>query len=96
MITSVPQSDIPAILIHQLECFFPINEEDKECIIERLGGYFSDVRSVLVQIPISIIIVTVKHILIPFIQVNILYSFISFQERSSCLLIPSLRIKYIT
>jgi len=38
MITSVPQSDIPAILIHQLESFFPISDEDKECINERLGG----------------------------------------------------------
>ena len=38
MITSVPQSNIPAILIHQLESFFPISEEEKECINERLGG----------------------------------------------------------
>ena len=38
MITSVPQSDIPAILIHQLESFFPISDKDKECINERLGG----------------------------------------------------------
>ena len=38
MIISVPQSDIPAILIHQLESFFPISEKDKECINERLGG----------------------------------------------------------
>lgn len=38
MITSVPQSDIPAILTHQLESFFPISEEDKKCISERLGG----------------------------------------------------------
>lgn len=38
MITSVPQSDIPAILIHQLESFFPISVEEKECIIEKLGG----------------------------------------------------------
>ena len=33
MITSVPQSDIPSILIHQLESFFPIDEEEKVCII---------------------------------------------------------------
>jgi len=38
MITSVSQSDIPAILIHQLESFFPISDEDKECINERLEG----------------------------------------------------------
>lgn len=38
MITSVPQSDIPAILIHQLESFFPISDEEKECINEKLGG----------------------------------------------------------
>ena len=40
MITSVSQSDIPAILIHQLESFFPISEEDKACINEKLGGHF--------------------------------------------------------
>lgn len=38
MITSVPQSDISAILIHQLESFFPISDEEKECINERLVG----------------------------------------------------------
>ena len=48
MITSVPQSDIPSILIHQLESFFPINEKEKLCItgrmkkvIERLEHCFS-------------------------------------------------------
>ena len=40
MITSVPQSDIPAILIHQLESFFPISDEEKECINAKLGGRF--------------------------------------------------------
>ena len=38
MITSVPQSDIPAILIHQLGSFFPISDKEIECINERLGG----------------------------------------------------------
>ncbi len=38
MITSVPQLDIPAILIHQLGSFFPISDKEIECIIERLGG----------------------------------------------------------
>lgn len=38
MITSVPQSDIPSILIRQLESFFPINEEEKLCINGRLKG----------------------------------------------------------
>ena len=38
MIISVPQSDIPAILIHQLESFFPISDEEKECINEKLRG----------------------------------------------------------
>ncbi len=39
MITSVSQSEILSILIHQLESFFPINEEEKACItglIERV------------------------------------------------------------
>lgn len=33
---SVPQEDIPTILIHQLESFFPIGEEEKVCINEQL------------------------------------------------------------
>ena len=38
MITAVPQSNIPVILIHQLENFFPINDEEKKCINSLLGG----------------------------------------------------------
>ena len=38
MIFSINQSEIPAILIHQLESFFPINEEEKLCISGRLKG----------------------------------------------------------
>lgn len=38
MIISVPQSDIPVILIHQLESFFPINEVEKRCINDQLKG----------------------------------------------------------
>ncbi len=48
MITSVSQSEIPSILIHQLESFFPVNEEEKACItglmervMERLEYCFS-------------------------------------------------------
>lgn len=37
MIISVPESNIPVILIHQLEGFFPIDEREKECINEQLG-----------------------------------------------------------
>ncbi len=44
MITSVPQSGIPAILIHQLESFFPISDEEKECLKERLGGALSRIE----------------------------------------------------
>jgi serine O-acetyltransferase len=44
MITSVPKSDIPAILIHQLESFFPICEKEKECINERLEGALSRIE----------------------------------------------------
>lgn len=40
MITSVPQSDIPAILTHQLESFFPISEEDKNVLVRGWGGTF--------------------------------------------------------
>ena len=39
MITSVSQSEIPSILIHQLESFFPVDEKEKECVtglIERV------------------------------------------------------------
>ena len=38
MITSVQKSEISGILIHQLESFFPINEEEKTCIIDHLEG----------------------------------------------------------
>ena len=41
MIFSVQQSDIPNILIHQLESFFPIGDEERVCINKQLGGgYF--------------------------------------------------------
>lgn len=40
MITSVPQSDISAILIHQLEGFFPLSDDEKKCINDKLGGAF--------------------------------------------------------
>lgn len=40
MITSVPQSNIPAILIHQLESFLPISDEKKECVNEKFWGHF--------------------------------------------------------
>lgn len=38
MIFSINQSEIPDILIHQLESFFPIGEEERVCINEQLGG----------------------------------------------------------
>ena len=38
MIFSVNQSEIPAILIHQLESFFPLSEEEKVCIQSVWGG----------------------------------------------------------
>lgn len=38
MIFSVQQSDIPNILIHQLESFFPIGDEERVCINKQLGG----------------------------------------------------------
>ena len=38
MIFSVKQAEIPDILIHQLESFFPIDESEKDCINEQLRG----------------------------------------------------------
>ena len=38
MIFSVKQAEIPAILIHQLESFFPIDESEKVCINQQLEG----------------------------------------------------------
>lgn len=40
MIFSINQSEIPDILIHQLESFSPIGEEERVCINEQLGGAF--------------------------------------------------------
>lgn len=36
MITSVPISELPSILIHQLESFFPLNEDEKTYIHDNL------------------------------------------------------------
>lgn len=44
MITSVLQSEIPSILIHQLDSFFPLNEDEKKCIKDNLGGVINKVE----------------------------------------------------
>lgn len=39
MTISIPESEIPTLLLHQLESFFPVNEDDKVCVtalIERV------------------------------------------------------------
>ena len=38
MIYSVEPTEIPAILIHQLEGFFPLSNEEKNCIKTVWGG----------------------------------------------------------
>ena len=44
MITSVPQSEISPILIHQLEGFFPLSDDEKKCINDKLGGVFCKIE----------------------------------------------------
>ena len=51
MILSINQSEIPALLIHQLEGFFPINNDEKECIISLMGGVFIKVEYCFSQSP---------------------------------------------
>ena len=51
MIASVPQSDIPSILIHQLESFFPIDEEERACIIGRSKSVNERVEKCFSQTP---------------------------------------------
>lgn len=43
MITTVPTSEIPSFLIHQLKGFFPLTEEEEKCILDRLGGVINKV-----------------------------------------------------
>ena len=45
MITSVIQSEIPSILIHQLESFFPLNEDERQCIKDNLVGVINKVEN---------------------------------------------------
>lgn len=44
MITSVPLGEISSILIHQLESFFPLNEDEIICIKENLGETINKVE----------------------------------------------------
>ena len=45
MIFSVNQLDIPGILIHQLEGFFPLKEDEKECILTVWEGVIRKVEN---------------------------------------------------
>ena len=45
MITAVSKSAIVDILIHQLEGFFPLSEEEKKCIIAQEGGVFCKIEN---------------------------------------------------
>ena len=41
MITSIPKSDIISLLFHQLESFFPISDDEKDCIRNSMEEVYS-------------------------------------------------------
>ena len=45
MITSIPKENIVPLLYHQLESFFPLDEQEKECINSCLGGVISRITT---------------------------------------------------
>ena len=49
MITEVPKSEIVDILVHQLEGFFPISDEEKKCIIALKGKAFCKIENCFSQ-----------------------------------------------
>lgn len=51
MIFSVKQAEIPVILIHQLESFFPISDEEKTCVYDQLTGVMNKVEHCFMQNP---------------------------------------------
>lgn len=51
MIFSINQSEISSILIHQLEGFFPLNEEEKKCISTVWGRVIRKVENCFSQTP---------------------------------------------
>lgn len=58
MIYSVEPTEIPAILIHQLEGFFPLSNEEKNCIKTVWGGEVVRLSTALSKTLIS----TICHI----------------------------------
>ena len=51
MIFSIQQLEIPTLLIHQLEVFFPLSEEDKTCITSKFWGVLNRVEYCFSQTP---------------------------------------------